>query len=303
MTPPLMTLAVLSYNAGPKLLRCLDSCRRYLPDVPILVWDNASQDESARLVQTRHPEAHLIAAPKNLWFSRGYNRLVAEAGSPLVFLLNADVCLNDNLPLEMAGWVLAHPRVIAASPSICDGGSRRHSAHVATTPLLSIAGDAFVGKPLKRTAWFRRQWMAHIPPYSIFFSPTITNCACLVRREPFLAIGGFCEEQLLYWTEEDFARKSAAASWQQAVYGLCTVTHDHGTSTSTLDGRLLRAIVVHDRLSYMRRYFGLSRALAVEIAIMLTPRLSRPLFDLQAYLSHRSTIRAILNDLKTHPPI
>lgn len=282
-----LTAAVLSFNTASKLEACLRSLETFLPGCAVVVWDNASRDDSREMVRARFPRVELVASPDNLLFAEGCNRAIERCRTEYVVIMNADVRLEDESFADIVKLMQANPELVAVSPSVEDDGRLRHMAHDVVTPSLAIARDSVLGKILRRTSWYRRAMLEDVQPDSVFRAPKITNCCCVVRREPFLAMGGFDRRQLLYWSEEDFALRAANAGYEQAVYGRCRVSHQHGSSTATLPRSLLRAIVVRDRLTYMTRHFGLVAALLVELAVFPRLKLWRSASDWLGFFRHR----------------
>ena len=282
-----LTAAVLSYNVSPKLRVCLKSIRTHLPLCKTIVWDNGSTDDSVPMVRREFPGVEIISSPENLLFAEGCNHLVQQCRTEYVLVMNADIFLQNDRVLDILSFMGAHEDLIAVSPAVKDAGRLRHLAHEAITPALAIARDSVLGKILRRTRWYRSALFENIQPDEVFCAPKITNCCCILRRKPFLALGGFHPAQLLYWTEEDFALRVAETGYRQAVYGRCSVVHEHGSSTAKLPFSLLRAIVVRDRLSYMRRNFSFLATVIVELAVFFRPRLWYSLYYWYCFLRHR----------------
>ncbi len=303
-TGELLTVGILNYNSAEKVKTCLDSVMTYLPDCFVVVWDNASTDNSVTVIQRKFPQVCLRKSSINLWFAEGCNQLVRVCKTPYVLLMNADIRLENRRIIEILSFMQSEDRIVAVSPSINDNGRLRHSAHDLMTPMLIVARDTFLGKVLRRTDWYRCAAYAKVDPNRVFFSRKITNCCCVLRRDAFLSLGGFDASQLLYWTEEAFAWKAASVGYWQAVYGKCSVLHDHGASTSTLAKSFLRAIVVRDRWSYTRRHFGWLSNVLVEILILLRPRFWQIVKDYISYWRHRSRIKenlSVLASVKQEP--
>jgi len=282
-----LSAAVLSFNTASKLESCLRSLETFLPGSPVVVWDNASRDDSREMVRARFPEVELVASPENLLFAEGCNRSIERCRTELVVIMNADVRLEDDAFADIVELMEASPELVAVSPSVEDDGRLRHMAHEVVTPSLAIARDSVLGMILRRTRWYRRAMLEDVPPDAVFRAPKITNCCCVVRRDAFLAMGGFDRRQLLYWSEEVFAIRAAEKGYEQAVYGTCRVSHEHGSSTGTLPSSLLRAIVVRDRLAYMSRHFGMAAALLVELAVFPRLKLWRSASDWWNFFRHR----------------
>ena len=88
-----VAVIILNWN-GEKLLR------EFLPSVVkytdpglgrIVVADNASEDDSVRILEQEFPEVELIRFSQNHGFAGGYNRAVGLVPEEIVVLLNSDV--------------------------------------------------------------------------------------------------------------------------------------------------------------------------------------------------------------------
>lgn len=282
-----LTVAVLSYSVSPKLRICLESIRTHLPSCKTVVWDNGSTDDSVLMVRREFPDVEMIRSPENLLFAEGCNHLIQQCRTEYVLLMNADIFLQNDPASDILSFMEAHEDLIAVSPAVKDAGRLRHLAHEAITPALAIARDSVLGKVLQRTQWYHRALFENVQPDEVFCAPKITNCCCIIRRDRFVALGGFHPDQLLYWTEEDFALRAAKAGYRQAVFGKCSVVHEHGSSTAKLPFSFLRAIVVRDRISYMRRHFGFLATIIVELAVFFRFKLWYSIYYWYSFFTHR----------------
>lgn len=288
-----LTVAVISYNVSDKLRRCLESVHTHLPGCMIIVWDNASDDNSAEMVRDEFTSVELHVSPDNLFFPEGCNQLIELCHTPFILLMNADVWLENSCVLELVEYVENSPEIAAVSPAVEDAVQIRHMAHSAVTPSIAVARDAFPGKILRRTDWYRRMMFQHKEPYEIFDVPKITNSCCVLNRAIYRELGGFSTEQFLYWTEEDFAIKVAQAGYRQTVFGSCRVHHEHGSSSRKQPPGLIRAITVRDRFVYMKHHFGVMKAVLVDLAVIFRPKLWRSFKDLLCLIRYLPEMRRI----------
>lgn len=291
---------IISYNVKEKLAECITTVERHLAGVPIVVWDNGSDDGTVEMIRADFPRVTLYHCPENLFFARGCNELITRCKSRYTLLMNADIRLLDDSCTAIAEYLDARSEVIAASPSVRDKGVVRHMSSGIITPLECIARDSAWGILLRRRKAYRECMSSERDPYSVFDTAKITNCCCLVRNEPFLKMGGFSTRQILYWTEEDFAVRCGRKGWVQSVYGKSLVEHDHGSSTKKLPSSLVRALYVHDRLAYMRSLFGIPASILVEVAL-LRPRFWKSLVEYRRYFSHKKDIASIKERVNTFP--
>jgi N-acetylglucosaminyl-diphospho-decaprenol L-rhamnosyltransferase len=83
---------IVTYNSAGVIERCLASCA----DLPTVVVDNGSRDNTSELVR-KQPHVKLIANADNRGFAAAVNQGVAELDTELVLLLNPDVELETSI--------------------------------------------------------------------------------------------------------------------------------------------------------------------------------------------------------------
>ena len=88
---PRATVVIVNYNGYPYVQACLNALRGDPEfDLPIVVVDNASHDNSVSRLSSEFPSVRFIAAESNLGFAAGNNRVLRELDTPFVILLNPD---------------------------------------------------------------------------------------------------------------------------------------------------------------------------------------------------------------------
>ncbi len=105
-----VSVGIVTYNSASDLQRCLDSVRaQSLPPREVVVWDNASADESAGLA--RAAGVTVVAAEGNLGFAAAANELVRRTTGPYLLLLNPDACLVPDYLERLVAVGQSDPRV------------------------------------------------------------------------------------------------------------------------------------------------------------------------------------------------
>jgi hypothetical protein len=96
-----LSIIIVNYNSGELLKNCLGSIFHHIEvNYQVIVYDNASSDDSLSLVQNNFPDSFpltLIQGDENLGFSKANNLAVQNANGRLLHFLNPDVVVNDNL--------------------------------------------------------------------------------------------------------------------------------------------------------------------------------------------------------------
>ena len=130
---PLVSVVIPVFNKCELTAQCLDAIHKEGARAPfeVIVVDDASSDETPRLLAACTNFVRAIRNPTNQGFARGCNRGAVEAKGKHILFLN-----NDTIPLQ--GWLdgLAeelekHPEVVAAgSKLLYPDGSVQHAGVV-----------------------------------------------------------------------------------------------------------------------------------------------------------------------------
>lgn len=208
---PEVAAAVINYNDGPRLERCLRSLlgQAHRP-AEIVVLDNGSTDESRHLVRQRFPEVRLIALPTNVGFSGGANVVVRETRAPYLMLVNPDVVLDPGFVAELVRFAAARPDVGSLT------GKLVRPRHTSAPPVIDSTGHIL----------FRSRWVANRGegeedrgqyecPDEIF---GVSGAAPLYRRAMLddIRVGGevFAESFFLYLEDVDVDWRARLRGWR-----------------------------------------------------------------------------------------
>jgi GT2 family glycosyltransferase len=101
---------IVTYNSRGHLAQCLDALRaQSRPPAEILVWDNASADDSAALARGRGARVEVSA--RNVGFAAGANELIRRASTPYFLLVNPDAYLAPDYVERLLAAAEADPRI------------------------------------------------------------------------------------------------------------------------------------------------------------------------------------------------
>jgi GT2 family glycosyltransferase len=95
-----ISVVIPNYNGAELLKKCLPAALNALKvsGVPyeIIISDDASTDDSVKIIKTHYPEVKLIESQENLGFSKNINKGLRAAKMDLVLALNNDVELDED---------------------------------------------------------------------------------------------------------------------------------------------------------------------------------------------------------------
>ena len=264
-----IAVIIVNYNTRDLLRQSLNSVlharRPPNTDLTVVVVDNASQDQSAAMVEREFPQVTLIASPTNLGFTGGNNlalytlglkvsppnaasnfapapRALSPEGSShrspdALLLLNPDAEVVGDALVELAAWLERLPRagMIGANLRYGDGSFQHGAFHFPS--LAQVALDFFPLIGLPGTQRLRDSRLNGRYPSSLWQSKApfpvdfVLGAAMLVRAAAINDIGGLDDNYFMYCEEMDWALRMHQAGW--GVYALPTapIIHHEGQSS------------------------------------------------------------------------
>lgn len=210
------SIVMVSYNAQHKLMPCLASVLRTLPDdCELIVVDNASVEDNAEAIAASFPEIALIRSDTNLGFAGGCNLGVRYAhGEQLVFL-NPDTLVE-------AGWLDGLLAPFASDDRI--GLVTAQILLMADPGRLNTCGCNIhiTGLTLCRGMGQPRDSYTQVDEVG-----AISGAAFAIRRDLFDKLGGFDEVMFLYLEDTDLSWRARLAGYKTVYTPASIVLHDY----------------------------------------------------------------------------
>jgi GT2 family glycosyltransferase len=214
-----VAVVIATRDRRAELLRTLGRLAALDDAPPVVVVDNASSDGTAGAVRQAHPEAVLVALDRNAGAAA---RTIGArcAGTPYVAFCDDD-----------SWWA--------------PGALRRAAEHFARAPRMALlAARILVGPDERLDPTCAAMAASPLPGDGDLPGPSILGfvaCGAIVRRDAFLAVGGFGERMGIGGEESLLAIDLAAAGWSLA-YADDVVAHHHpsGTPRAGRERRMLR---------------------------------------------------------------
>lgn len=229
----LISVVIPNWNGAHHLRVCLTALRRQtLPPFEVILVDNASHDESRRLVAEEFPEVRLLPLPANRRFAGACNVGIraANPAAEAIALLNNDTEADTGWLEHVARCFAAHPDAgfVASKLRLFDRRDHLHSA-----------GDFYSvrGVPGNRGVWQRDEGQ-----FDVEYVFGACGAAAVYRRRMLDAIGLLderfefsCEDVDLSWRAQ-LAGYRCAFAHEAIVYHKVSATGG-GVINSYYDGR------------------------------------------------------------------
>ncbi len=243
---PRLSVVVITHNRCAELDRSLTRLAELPEQPPVIVVDNGSSDGTSRMVESRHPGVRLVRSQQNLG-AIGRNVGVRMAETPYVAFCDDDTWYDAGALAHAADVLDAHPTLAVVTGSI----------YVEPRGTLDPICEELAESPLPR-------------PDGLPGHPLLSFLAgvSVVRREAFLAVGGFSERLWLGGEEELLASDLVSSGWHLAYVPEVVAHHQ---ASQARDAHLRRRHGIRNTLwftwlrrplpSALRRTGGLLRRL------------------------------------------
>jgi len=203
---PLVSVIIVNYNGKKFIKECLDSLKRLnYQNYEILFIDNASCDESLKIVRQNYPFVKIIENRVNLGFAAANNIAAQKAKGEYLFLLNNDTKVHPDVLMELI-------KVISKDPTI----------GICTCKLMSYDGKQYFHTGIG---------------CDIFGYPVISKqvfyaegSALMIKRSLFLLVGGFDPEYFMFHEDIDLAWRIQLLNYQVVPVPEAVVYHMYGGS-------------------------------------------------------------------------
>ena len=289
MTQLDLGIVIVSWNVRELLRRCLHSVEQSLHGSPItyrlVVVDNASRDNTARMVRDEFPQVLLIANETNRGFASGTNDGLKALGllqgkgtaRPMpryVMLLNPDTEVVGDALLRLVRYLDTHPDVLAVGPQLRYGDGSPQSSRRRFPSIGALFWESTLLEQWWRgNRWARRYRMEDRPATGEQVVDWLVGAALLVRTPAVERAGGLDEGFFMYSEELEWQERLTRAYHDQPERIMyladAVVTHYEGRSS---EQNLARRHINFNRskLRYTRMRFGPAVAFLLRMVLMLS---------------------------------
>jgi len=220
------TLSVIipTWNTASITKKCVQSIRRFLPASDIIVVDNASTDNTIKLLSPL--KITLVKNSQNFGFAKAGNiGAQVAAGSHLLFL-NSDMKLIDDSLIDMLKFFQQNPQIGVIGPKFLNPDK---------SPQASVFPPQTITNAIKEFWLGQKTYSKYIPkdknPTSVW---AISGGAILIKKNLFKKIGGWDEKYFMYFEDLDLCRQLRQLGKKIFYYPACRLVHHHGASGKNL---------------------------------------------------------------------
>jgi len=238
----LISVIVVTYNGQDYIKRCFESIREQTyKNLEVIAVDNASIDDTVKLLKKHFPDVQVLAQKKNLHYAGGINRGIKEAKGKYVFLLNQDTELEPGCIEHLYRKAVSDERIGAVSPMMkfsrlpgfINGIGNQINNHGWGTDSFIYCVDIGQFETLKEI-------------------PSACFGAVMLSREAIDKVGLVDEGYKSFYEDADWSFRCWLQDWKVVPEAKAVVYHDFGGSY-LWDKKL--AYVIRNRLRLVLKIF------------------------------------------------
>lgn len=113
-----IAIVILNWNGAHMMRTYLPTVIKNSPEAEVIIADNASSDDSLKMLASDFPEIRTIELDKNYGFAEGYNKAFKQVEAEYYLLLNSDVDVPEGWLAPLLDFMESHPEATACQPKL-----------------------------------------------------------------------------------------------------------------------------------------------------------------------------------------
>ncbi len=228
---PELAILIVTWNSQATIRECLNSINKNCQGLSceVLVWDNASTDQTVEIIKREFPEIKLFGSPENLGFARGNNALVDKTNAEFILFLNPDTVVMNDCIQRMLQYIKENKNAVALGPKLlyADG-----SFQLSYAKFPNLWTELFT-KIYQRSANQKRLWVTSYlerNSQKTKEADWVSGACLLTRREALNSVGKFDGNFFLYFEDADLCHRLKSKG-KIIYFPVAEVKHVVGEST------------------------------------------------------------------------
>ncbi|OGU12281.1 MAG: hypothetical protein A2075_11575 [Geobacteraceae bacterium GWC2_58_44] len=268
-----LSIVIVSYNTCLILDECLASIKEQKVSAhEIIVVDNASRDDSCRMLRDKYPEVTLIENSDNVGFARANNQGFALARGRYFLMLNSDTLVVEGAIDKLIGFLNKNAEVGVCGPrNIGRDGKRQNNCDHFPGFWNSFCYYSGLGSMFPKSRLFNRCWMRYWDYGEVRDVDRMSGCSLLIRSDLYRELNGLDENFFMYFEETDFCHRAHLKGRRVTYFPDAAIIHYGGESSkgsgneavSQGVNRVVWSYFYASQYYYFRKNYGFPSMLAI----------------------------------------
>lgn len=295
-----LSVIVVTWNSSDELRACLGSI---LADDPggleVIVVDNASSDDSPKIVREEFPSVNLIANTENYGFGKACNQGIKVSHGEFVVLINPDSEVQKGSLSALLEYGRENPDIGVFGLKVlnCDGTLQYSCRHFPTLQA-GIFRNTILGHFFPQNTYLTDYLMTgwdHNEPRDVDW---VSGCAMVLRKKFLDEVGGFDERFFMYCEDVDLGYRAHQSGWRVTYFPYSIVVHARGKSSDQNANPMI--VEFHKSMYYFFKKHYLKNSSIFVRAIVPAGLVARASFFIlrNKYHATRNVVRSVFRRLR-----
>lgn len=224
-----LSVVIVNYNVCVLLRQALNTLTRACAGIEheIFVVDNASSDNSVRMVENEFPQVQLIVNQKNMGFSKANNQALALAQGEYVLLINPDTITKKDTIHKTIEFMDKHPQAGGASVRMINpmGDFLPESKRGLTPPWILFFKLTGLSKMLSKSRLYDRNHKYWIEEFETAEVDILGATFMFLRRSVLKRTGALDERFFMYGEDIDLSYRIRQAGFKNYYFPKTYIIH------------------------------------------------------------------------------
>lgn len=261
-----VAIVILNFNGGENTHECLKSIKKLQSNtykLQIIVVDNASKDNSLKIIKSDFSEIDILENKDNLGFSEGNNvgiRYALNNGSDYILVLNNDTIVDKNLLEELIKTIEKDRRIGIISPKIYFAkGYEFHKSRYKSSDLGKVLWYAGGVMDLNNVIGHHRgvDEIDNGKYDKEEETDYATGCCMFIKREVLEKVGLFDKKYYLYYEDSDLSFRAKKTGYKIIYNPKAILWHKNAGSAGGSGSKLQDYYITRNRLLFGMKYISL----------------------------------------------
>ena len=263
----MISIAIVNWNSGPLLGRCVSSLAEHASECEIIVVDNASEDGSADFLRASDHSVTLIRNSHNVGFAAAGNLAWQRSRGEWILFLNPDIeCLPGSVG-RLAEPLIRDTSVWATGGLLVDARHKPQAGYsIRRFPTIgSVAADMLLLDELwPSNPWTMQYRLAHFDPRLAADVCQPAGACLMVSKRALTTMGGFDESFRPAWFEDvDLCRRIWDSGGRIHFVPDAKFLHLGGHTLERLGREKFLKIFHANQIRYFAKHHGANQAESV----------------------------------------
>lgn len=252
-----LTVIVVSFNTRELTLRCLGSLFENTKTTrfDVVVYDNASKDNSVEAIAAQFPDVTLIASDRNIGFSAANNIVAETISTKWMLLLNPDTEVLEDAVDNLVRFGEENPKygIYGGRTVFSDGSLNIASCWNRITPWSAFCDATGLRTLFPRTEIFDSESIGSYNRDTVRSVDIVVGCFFLIRTNLWSKLNGFNTRFWMYGEEADLCLRAKALGYQPHITPDATIMHLVGAASQTKGHKLV--LLAKGRMTLIRLHW------------------------------------------------